>query len=278
MLFCNTHIDTFTCGQAKMRKSKFHAKKITPLLSKHIRGGQMIWLLVNCFIWFCRLWVFEFRYLPPLISFLFSPFDLLASSVSVKATKELLKEGRKETKTPFKFQLYFWVLYGYFVTRWCLPGQLENSPVSQIRRRNALVIFGGRYIQIWCGHVLWVFLIYAAARRNTVLHQVWELGRQECCLLAAEGKKVYLVSKVKLKSVWRSTRERESQHAAKWTHGFSHHQQGKIGSFQSKWTLLNEEEFFSHASKSVFRHARISLSLQGTATPLYLIYFIFIFF
>ena len=46
--------------------------------------------------------------------------------------KELLKEERKETKIRFKFQLYF----GFYmaVTRKLLPGPLENSRFSLIRR------------------------------------------------------------------------------------------------------------------------------------------------
>ncbi len=56
-----------------------------------------------------------------------TPFNLLISSLSVKAAKELLKEGRKETKIPFKFQLHFWVSYGYSVARKCLPGPLEKQ-------------------------------------------------------------------------------------------------------------------------------------------------------
>ena len=37
----------------------------------------------------------------------------------MKAAKELLKEGSKETKISFKFQLYFRVSYGHFVERRC---------------------------------------------------------------------------------------------------------------------------------------------------------------
>ena len=55
----------------------------------------------------CGYLVFLFRYLAPLFYF-FSTFNSLAS-LSVKAAKELLKEGRKEMKIPFKFKLYFWV-------------------------------------------------------------------------------------------------------------------------------------------------------------------------
>ena len=30
-------------------------------------------------------------------------------------------------KIPFKFQLYFWVSYGYFVVRKCFPGPQEKQ-------------------------------------------------------------------------------------------------------------------------------------------------------
>ena len=60
------------------------------------------------------IWVKD---LTPLFSFFFSPFNPFASFLSVKATKELLKEGKRETKIPFKFQLYFWILYGYSVEK-----------------------------------------------------------------------------------------------------------------------------------------------------------------
>ena len=46
------------------------------------------------------------------------------------------------------------------------------------------------------------FYVYAAARGDTVLRQVRDLGGYVHCLLAAEGKKDRLVSKVKLKWGW----------------------------------------------------------------------------
>ena len=59
--------------------------------------------------------------------FFLTPLNSLASSLSMKAAKELVKEGKKETKISFKFQLYFSVLYGYFVARKYLPGPLEKQ-------------------------------------------------------------------------------------------------------------------------------------------------------
>ena len=61
---------------------------------------------------FCFLWLvivgFGFWYLIPFIFFSIS-FNSLTSSLSVMAAKESLKEGKKETKMPFKFKFYFWI-------------------------------------------------------------------------------------------------------------------------------------------------------------------------
>ena len=73
------------------------------LLHTHIGNGRFVGVI--SFVWWVEV-SFWFRYQTPLV-FLFTPFNSLASSLSVKAAKELLKEGRKETEIPFKFQLYF---------------------------------------------------------------------------------------------------------------------------------------------------------------------------
>ena len=54
---------------------------------------------------------FGLKYLTPLVYFFFSPFNLLASSVSVEGCKGIIegKKTKKDTKIgdTFKFQLYF---------------------------------------------------------------------------------------------------------------------------------------------------------------------------
>ena len=87
-----------------------------------------------------------------------TPFNSLISSSSVKAAKELLKEGRKETRISFKFQLRFYVSYGNSVVKKCLPGLLENSCISQTRHWIVFVIISGWYVLSY-DNVQKVFLI-----------------------------------------------------------------------------------------------------------------------
>ena len=56
--------------------------------------------------------------------FLLTPSNLLASSLSVKAARELQKEGMKETKIPSEFQLYFMLLMT-ILWREIFPGPVE---------------------------------------------------------------------------------------------------------------------------------------------------------
>ena len=68
-------------------------------------------------VWFRGLYVFGLS-VSYSLCFLLTPSNSLGSSLSMKTAKELLKEERKETKMPIKFQLYFWVSYGYSVARY----------------------------------------------------------------------------------------------------------------------------------------------------------------
>ena len=98
------------------------------------------------------------------------------------------------------------------------------------------VVISNRFFDIGC------------CRGDTVLRKVRDLGGHVCRLLAAEGKKARLVSKVNLKGIWRSTSGRVNQRAAKQTRGFPHQQQERNRSFQSKRSQLNEKKFLSRSS------------------------------
>ena len=80
---------------------------------------------------------------------------VLNSSVSVKAAKELRKEGRKETKIPFKFQLYFWVSYGYSVAWRCLPGLFRE----QLRLPNKVLKCTSRFRWLIRPYSVWLYLV-----------------------------------------------------------------------------------------------------------------------
>ena len=143
--------------------------------------------------------------------------------MSVKAAKEWLKEGRNETKIPFKFQLYFEVSYSYSVARNILLNHEKNSFISQTKHWNVLVVDKSKVevvMSSWCFRY-----------------------RLQLTEMAATGKRV-------------------SQWTVKWTCVFLHKLK-RSRSSQSKWSLLNEKEFLSHVTKSVFRHVWISLPVRG---------------
>ena len=82
---------------------------------------------VICFVWLVVAG-FGFWCLTPLV-FLLTPFNLLvSSSVSVKAAKEFLKEGRKETKIPFKFQPFKFQFLGFI---WLLCREMSSWIIRQ---------------------------------------------------------------------------------------------------------------------------------------------------
>ena len=68
--------------------------------------------MVVYLVWFRRLLVV----VSDTSCFFSTSLNSLASSLSMKATKELLKKGKKETKIPFRFQ-FFGVAYDYSVAR-----------------------------------------------------------------------------------------------------------------------------------------------------------------
>ena len=70
------------------------------------------------------------------ICFFLNQSNALASSLSVKATKELLKERRKEMKLPFNSKLYFCEWWNSSWNQWkwsCLPNKVSKYVKSHFR-------------------------------------------------------------------------------------------------------------------------------------------------
>ena len=131
-----------------------------------IMGVQKIWLI----IWFSSV-VCWLLYLTPFVFFL--PIsNSLVSCLSVKAAKEFLKERRKETKIPFKFQLYFGVSYGYSVAKKGLPGLLEkqshlpNKVLKHISHFQRVLSPKSVVMSSWC--FLWGMLAEMATYRRVI--------------------------------------------------------------------------------------------------------------
>ena len=96
------------------------------------------------------------------------------------------KGRRRRWGISFEFQLYFvWVFTRLLCSEECLPGLFENSCFSQIRRWNALVVFGVDTSK---------FGVVMSSR----VFNVGILGEHLFCLLTAEEKKARLVSKVRM--------------------------------------------------------------------------------
>ena len=116
----------------------------------------------------------------------------------MKATKELLKKRRKEAKIPFIFWLYFcvqqlfygWGNYFWIQMKWlCLPDKVLKCVSCFQLDMSIIQCFSHRLL-----------LTEMATRGDTVLHQVWDLGGHVHYLLTVKGKRVHLVSNIKLKS------------------------------------------------------------------------------
>ena len=111
-----------------------------------------------------------------------------------KVAKELRKEGRKETKIPFKFQLYFKVLMSILwqVFSWT-SRNMSRFLFSVVVSSKLVVMSSGCFFFNKGG---------CYKRRKLPPNKVWDLRKHVCYLLAAEIKRVLLVSRVKLKYVW----------------------------------------------------------------------------
>ena len=64
--------------------------------------AEIHWLVISFGL--IDYWLF---YLTPFVLSFLTPSNLLASSLSVKAAKELQKEGRERDKDTFQHKLYF---------------------------------------------------------------------------------------------------------------------------------------------------------------------------
>ena len=168
----------------------------------------------------------------------------MASSLSVKAAKGLLKkEKKKEMKISFEFQLYFWFSYGYSVAKKCFPELLENNHISQTRRWNVFLVFGGWYVQSHWFMSSWYFYDMLAETATTG-------GRENQC-------------------------------AVKWIRGFPHLHQERSKSFQFKRSLLNEKEFLLRADTSCLlgmRSSYILSEVSGNSCNFgFILFFVYIF-
>ena len=167
----------------------------------------------------------------------------MATSLSVKARKELLKVGRKETKIPFKFRIYFLVSYGYSVAKISSRTIREQSCVP-----NKALKCTSRFC--------------------------WLISVKSVILVVGDKSSWYFLSGMLAETA--ATGGIVSQRTAKWTRCFRHLQKERRRFFESQWSLLND------ASKSVFQICVDFISTRGFWELLhfgiYFVSFLFLFF